>query len=101
FACQVKRIHEYKRQLLNVLHAIVLWLRLREGDQGLVPRTVIFAGKAAPGYAMAKLVIKLIHTVAERVAAEARAKGRLGGLFVPNYSASAPDGVLPAPHLPH
>ncbi len=64
FDCQVKRIHEYKRQLLNVLHVIALYHRLarRAADDG-VPRTVIFAGKAAPGYAMAKLIIKLIHAV--------------------------------------
>ncbi len=68
FDCQVKRIHEYKRQLLNVLHVLALYNRLK-ADPGteIVPRTVIFAGKAAPGYAMAKLIIRLINAAAERV----------------------------------
>jgi len=96
FDCQVKRIHEYKRQLLNVLHAIVLFLRLRDGDDGGVPRTVLFAGKAAPGYVMAKLIIKLIHAVAEAVAREERARGRLGVAFVPNYSVSQAEVIFPA-----
>ena len=70
FDCQVKRIHEYKRQLLNALHVVALWLRLDEGRDTGPPRTVIFAGKAAPGYAMAKLVIRFIHAVAELVNAD-------------------------------
>ena len=99
FDCQVKRIHEYKRQLLNVLHAIALFLALRDGDEGGAPRTVIFAGKAAPGYAMAKLIIKLIHSVAEAVAREPRARGRLGVAFVPNYSVSLAEVIFPACEL--
>ena len=66
FDCQFKRIHEYKRQLLNVLHVITLYHRLKDNPSGrLCPRTVIFGGKAAPGYFMAKLIIKLINSVAE------------------------------------
>src|SRR5262249_46179945 len=67
FDVQVKRIHEYKRQLLNVLHVITRYNRIRGGQSGLTPRTVIFSGKAAPGYYMAKLVIRLIHAVADVV----------------------------------
>ncbi|HEY2148913.1 MAG TPA: glycogen/starch/alpha-glucan family phosphorylase, partial [Pirellulales bacterium] len=68
FDCQVKRIHEYKRQLLNVLHVISLYNRIRDNDTaGLVPRTVIFGGKAAPGYEIARLIIKLIHCVGDAI----------------------------------
>jgi glycogen phosphorylase len=99
FDCQVKRIHEYKRQLLNVLHAIVLLLRLRDGQDSGPPRTVIFAGKAAPGYAMAKLIIKLIHAVGEAVAREPKARGRLAVAFLPNYSVSLAEVIFPACEL--
>jgi glycogen phosphorylase len=99
FDCQVKRIHEYKRQLLNVLHAIALWNRLRDGQGDAVPRTLIFAGKAAPGYAMAKLVVKLIHAVGERVAADQAARGRLAIAFLPNYSVSLAEVIFPACEL--
>ena len=99
FDCQVKRIHEYKRQLLNVLHAIVLFLRLRDGDEGGAPRTVLFAGKAAPGYTMAKLIIKLVHAVGERVAREEAARGRLAVAFLPNYSVSLAEVIFPACEL--
>ena len=82
FDCHVKRIHEYKRQLLNVLHAITLYQRIRErGDDG-VPRVVIFAGKAAPGYAMAKLIIKLIHAVGQMVNGDPATRGRLRVAFL-------------------
>src|SRR4030095_7313147 len=77
FDCQVKRLHEYKRQLLNVLHVLALHERRRAGADTGVPRTVIFAGKAAPGYAMAKLIIRLIHAVAERVRNDPAARGWL------------------------
>jgi starch phosphorylase len=96
FDCQVKRIHEYKRQLLNALHVLALWQRLREGEPIGPPRTVIFAGKAAPGYAMAKLVIRFIHAVAELVDAEPAARDRLRVVFLPNYSVSQAEVVFPA-----
>jgi glycogen phosphorylase len=96
FDCQVKRLHEYKRQLLNVLHVLALHERRRAGADTGVPRTVIFAGKAAPGYAMAKLIIRLIHAVAERVRADPAARGWLAVAFLPNYSVSLAELVFPA-----
>jgi glycogen phosphorylase len=96
FDCQVKRIHEYKRQLLNALHVLTLWLRLRDGDEIGPPRTVLFAGKAAPGYAMAKLVIRFIHAVADLVNADPAARGRLRVVFLPNYSVSLAELIFPA-----
>ena len=96
FDCQVKRLHEYKRQLLNVLHVLVLHARRRAGADTGVPRTVIFAGKAAPGYAMAKLIIRLIHAVAERVRNDPAARGWLAVAFLPNYSVSLAELVFPA-----
>ena len=96
FDCQVKRIHEYKRQLLNALHVLALWDRLREGADIGPSRTVIFAGKAAPGYAMAKLVIRFLHSVAELVDADPAARGRLRLVFLPNYSVSQAEVVFPA-----
>jgi starch phosphorylase len=99
FDCQVKRIHEYKRQLLNALHAIALYHRLRDGVDEGVPRAIIFAGKAAPGYAMAKLIIKLIHAVAELVNGDPRTRDRLQVFFLPNYSVSLAEVVFPACEL--
>jgi starch phosphorylase len=100
FDCQVKRIHEYKRQLLAVLHIIALHHRLREGRaDGEPPRTVILAGKAAPGYTFAKLVIKLIHTVAERVNSDPEVAGRLTVVFLPNYGVTAAERIFPACEL--
>jgi starch phosphorylase len=96
FDCQVKRIHEYKRQLLNVLHVIALWDRLRDGAGIGPPRTVLFAGKAAPGYFMAKLVIRFIHAVAELVNADPAARDRLRVAFLPNYSVSQAEILFPA-----
>ncbi len=96
FDCQVKRIHEYKRQLLNALHAIALWRRLREGADAGPPRCVIFAGKAAPGYAMAKLVIRFIHAVGELVNGDPATQGRLRVVFLPNYSVSLAEVIFPA-----
>ncbi len=96
FDCQVKRLHEYKRQLLNVLHVLALHERLRAGADAGVPRTVIFAGKAAPGYAMAKLIIRLIHAVAERVRRDGATRGRLAVAFLPNYSVSLAELIFPA-----
>ncbi len=84
---QVKRIHEYKRQHLNVLHVVTLYRRLKR-DPGLdvAPRTVLFAGKAAPGYATAKRMIKLVHSVAEVVNGDPATRGRLSVVFWPDYN---------------
>ena len=87
FDVQVKRIHEYKRQHLNVLHVIALWQRLRrEPKAAAPPRTVLFGGKAAPGYRMAKLMIKLVHSVAEVVNADPLVRSRLRVAFIPDYN---------------
>jgi len=96
FDCQVKRIHEYKRQLLNALHALSLYQRLREGGAAGAPRTVVFAGKAAPGYFMAKLIIRLIHALAAHVNADAATRDRLRIVFLPNYSVSLAEVIFPA-----
>ena len=100
FDIQVKRIHEYKRQLLNALHVITLYNRIRDGKGGSsVPRTVIFAGKAAPGYYMAKLVIKLITSIAERVNNDPAVGDRLKVLFLRNYAVSNAEKIIPAADL--
>jgi glycogen phosphorylase len=96
FDCQVKRFHEYKRQLLNTLHALALHNQLRANPEDFVPRTVIFAGKAAPSYAMAKLCIQLIHAVARRIGEDPLARGRLAVAFLPNYSVSLAEIIFPA-----
>jgi len=93
---QAKRIHEYKRQLLNVLHVIALHHRLRDGQDEFLPRTVLFAGKAAPGYAMAKLIIKLVHAVGEMVAADPVCRRRVRVSFLPDYSVSIAERLMPA-----
>ncbi|HXY39480.1 MAG TPA: glycogen/starch/alpha-glucan phosphorylase [Vicinamibacteria bacterium] len=99
FDCHVKRIHEYKRQLLNVLRAVALFHRIRDGEWDGVPRVLLFAGKAAPGYAMAKLVIKLVHAVAEMIAGDGETRGRLQLVFLPNYSVSLAERIFPACEL--
>jgi len=100
FDVQVKRIHEYKRQLLNLLHVITLYNRLRAapGDEA-VPRTVIFAGKAAPAYHQAKLIIKLINAVANTVNSDPQIQGRLRVVFLPNYCVSQAEKIIPAVDL--
>jgi starch phosphorylase len=100
FDVQVKRIHEYKRQLLNVLHVIHLYDRIQRGDgDELPPRIVIIGGKAAPGYEMAKKVIKLINNVAAVINIDPAMKGRLQLLFYPDYNVSAMELICPAADL--
>ena len=97
FDSQIKRIHEYKRQLLNVLHILILYNRLRD-EPGLEipPRTIFFAGKAAPAYALAKLIIRLINDVAATIDADPAVRGRLKVLFLPEYNVSLAQRLIPA-----
>ena len=100
FDVQVKRMHEYKRQLLNVLHVVTLYNRIKADPQiDMVPRTVIFAGKAAPAYHQAKLIIKLINSVANVVNSDSDVRGRLRVLFLPNYCVSQAEKIIPAADL--
>src|SRR5262249_19157937 len=97
---QVKRIHEYKRQLLNLLHVIHQYLLLADdGKAPAVPRTCLFAGKAAPGYVAAKQIIRLIHDVAAVVNADPRARGQLRVVFIPDYKVSLAEVIIPAADL--
>jgi len=100
FDVQVKRIHEYKRQHLNVLHIIALYNRIRK-DPGaaILPRTFIFAGKAAPGYRIAKLIIRLINGVADIVNRDPVVHGRLKVIFLPNFNVSNGQRIYPAADL--
>jgi len=99
FDSQVKRIHEYKRQLLNVLHVITLYNRIRDGKDITRPRNVIIAGKAAPGYFLAKLIIRLINDVAAVVNNDPKSRGKLALAFVPNYNVSAAEVIIPGTDL--
>jgi len=100
FDVQVKRIHEYKRQLLNVLHVIHLYARIKNGDtQNWTNRSVIFGGKSAPGYAMAKNIIKLINNVAQIVNADPDVGDKLKVVFFPNYRVSAMEVICPGTDL--
>ncbi len=99
FDVQIKRIHEYKRQLLNVLHVITLYNRIRRGELGITPRTIIFGGKAAPGYAMAKQIIRLINDVAAIVNEDVVVGDQLKVVFYPNYEVSAAEILFPGSDL--
>ncbi|HEY8118788.1 MAG TPA: glycogen/starch/alpha-glucan phosphorylase [Methylophilaceae bacterium] len=100
FDTQIKRIHQYKRQLLNVLHVITLYNRIRLGThKNIAPRTVIFSGKAAPGYDMAKRIIHLINNVASIVNSDPKVGDLLKVVFIPNYDVSNAERIVPAADL--
>ena len=97
FDCQIKRIHEYKRQFLNALRIVILYDRLRQGaGADLPPRTFFFAGKAAPAYRLARLIIKFINNLAATIDADPAARGRLKVVFLPDYSVSLAEHLIPA-----
>ena len=97
---QCKRIHEYKRQHLNLLHAIVLWDRIRRGDgDAVAPRTILFAGKAAPAYRAAKVIIRLAHGVADAIAADPKVRDKLRVVFVPDFNVKTAQRIYPAADL--
>ncbi|MCM2357941.1 MAG: glycogen/starch/alpha-glucan phosphorylase [Geobacteraceae bacterium] len=100
FDCHVKRIHEYKRQLLNVLHIITLYNRARRNPDSLtVPRTFIFSGKAAPSYFLAKLIVKLINSVAATINNDPDIQGRIKVVFLANYGVTLAEQIIPAADL--
>jgi len=100
FDVQVKRIHEYKRQHLNILHVIALYLRLKSSpDAVMTPRTFVFGGKAAPGYRMAKLIIKLINAVGDIVNRDEQVRDLLKVVYLPNFNVSNGQRIYPAADL--
>ncbi len=100
FDVQVKRIHEYKRQLLNVLHMVYLYLRIKRGHmENVVNRCILIGGKAAPGYGMAKKIIKLVNNVASVINSDPDIDGRLKVAFLPNYRVSSMEVIAPATDL--
>jgi glycogen phosphorylase len=100
FDVHIKRLHEYKRQLLNVLHVITLYNQIKSSpDAVFTPRTVLFAGKAAPAYHQAKRIIKLINSVAEVINRDPDMRGRLRAIFLPNYCVSQAEKIIPAADL--
>jgi starch phosphorylase len=97
FDCQIKRIHEYKRQLLNALRVVVLYNRLRENPNlDMWPRTFFFSGKAAPAYQLAKVIIKFINNLAGTIDGDPAMRGRLKVLFLPEYCVSLAERLIPA-----
>jgi starch phosphorylase len=97
FDCQIKRIHEYKRQLLNALRVVVLYNRLRENPKlDMTPRTFFFSGKAAPAYQLAKVIIKFINNLAGTIDGDPAMRGRLKVLFLPEYCVSLAERLIPA-----
>jgi starch phosphorylase len=97
FDCQVKRIHEYKRQLLNALRVVVLYNRLRDSPRSdVAPRTFFFAGKAAPAYWLAKLIIKFINNLAETIDSDPAVRKQIKVLFLPEYCVSLAERLIPA-----
>jgi starch phosphorylase len=97
FDCQVKRIHEYKRQLLNALRIVVVYNRLRQNpEMEMVPRTFFFAGKAAPAYRLAKLIIKFINNLAATIDGDPAVRGRIKVVFLPEYNVSLAERLIPA-----
>jgi starch phosphorylase len=97
---QIKRLHEYKRQHLNVLHVLTLYNRIKQDpNQEIVPRTILFGGKAAPGYLLAKLIIKLITATGDLVNGDPDVRGRLKVVFFPNYDVKSSQRILPAAEL--
>ncbi len=99
FDAQCKRIHEYKRQHLNLLHAIALFDRIRRGEDDGVSRTIVFAGKAAPAYRAAKLIIRLAHGVADAISADERVRERLRLVFIPDFNVKTAQRIYPAADL--
>jgi starch phosphorylase len=95
FDTQVKRLHEYKRQLLNALHIVMLYNRVHRGET-IVPHTFLFSAKAAPGYFMAKLIIKLINNIAAVINNDPRMQNLLQVFFIPNYRVSSAEKIIPA-----
>ena len=97
FDCQIKRIHEYKRQLLNALRIVVVYNRLRANpNMNIVPRTFFFAGKAAPAYRLAKLIIKFINNLAATIDGDPAARGKINVVFLPEYNVSLAERLIPA-----
>ena len=95
---QVKRIHEYKRQFMNLLHVVILYNRILSGEK-VPPRTVMIGGKAAPSYSTAKLIIKLTNKIAKVIDNDERVNKTLKFIFVPNYDVSSAEVIIPAADL--